>query len=439
MPGATYPPRILEPIASDAGGSYITNPMPDAPTGTNAASVQGGFPPITMQPELSGGEPPLGQDMNGFLFLISSHSFYVQCGQTYMYDATLAATIGGYATGTILGMSDDTGLWLNVVSGNTSDPDTGGAGWVPIAAYGYATVTGLTGGVVALTTQQAKYGVIVLSGTLTSNLTVNFPETDQQWLVINNTTGAFTTTCKTAASGSTGVVVPQGGFSSPIGVYSVGDGNIYPTVAPLSVPISQAATPLTLAERTNAGYLLATYFNQSSGLENPPVGAVFVQSSSGDGYLRKITPANFAAQIALSLFNGQVSNGQVPLSAVSQWAAFIFADAALTGAPTAPTAANGTNSTVIASTAFVKNVAGISAVSGGFNVGIMQVRMGITASLAGGSNRINYGTGFSTGTIAVVVCPTVNSASWAVTAYDANGFNMDTGAAEPYFYIAIGN
>lgn len=426
MPGAAYPPRLLEPIASDAGGSFITNPMPDAPTGTNAASVQGGFPPVTMQPELSGGKPPLGQDMNGFLFLVSSHSFYVQCGQTYLYDATLAAFIGGYAVGTILGMTDGTGLWLNVTAGNMTNPDTGGAGWVPIAAYGNSTVTGLTGGTVALTAAEAKYGVIVLSGTLTSNLRVNFPQTDQEWLVINNTTGAFTTTCQTAAAGSTGVVVPQGGFSSPIGVYSVGDGNLYPSVAPLSVPISQAATPLTLAERTNTGYLLAVYFNQSSNLENPTIGAVFVQNSAADGYLRKITPANFAAQIALSAFAGQVTNGQIPLSAVSQWAASIFANAALTGAPTAPTAPNGTNSTVIASTAFVKNVLPTN-----------TTKCAVVA-LNNGANRVNFATPFGTSITGVALTAYGSGASLFVTAQDVNGFNCDVGVTQNYSYIAIG-
>ena len=46
MSGAPLPQIILEPIASDAGAGFITTPIPDAPTGTNAASMQQGFPPI---------------------------------------------------------------------------------------------------------------------------------------------------------------------------------------------------------------------------------------------------------------------------------------------------------------------------------------------------------------------------------------------------------
>lgn len=353
MPGAPPPPNLLEAIASSAGGGFITNPIPETPTGTNAASIQGGFPPVTMQEEIAGGEPPLGQDINGYLFLLSSHTLWVECGQTYQYNATLAAAIGGYATGTILGMADGTGLWLNLGSGNTTNPDTGGPNWVPIAAYGSATIA-TTGGTVTLTHQQAKYGVIILTGALTQNLAVNFPPTIQEWLVINNTTGAFVTTLRTSVLSSVGVTSPQGGFGSPLGVYSVGDGNIYPTVAPLGVPIDQNPTPLTLVERTNAGYVLATFFNMSAPADNFPIGNVMYERSTGggDGFIRKISLTNFEAQVLLQGLGGQVVNGQVPFSVVSQWASALFSSPAFTGVPTAPTAAPGTSTTQIATTAY---------------------------------------------------------------------------------------
>lgn len=293
MPGASTPQTLLEPIAADAGGGFITNPIPDAPTGTNAASIQGGFPQITMTEELAGGEPPLGQDMNGFLFLLSSHIFYLQCGQGYQYNAALVAQIGGYLVGSILAMADGTGTWINTVDGNTTNPDTGGAGWAPLTSYGFTTASGLTGGVVTLTAAQAKYRVVVLAGVLTSNLIVNLPETDQFWLIVNTTTGAFTTKVQTVAALAS-VIAPQGGFGSPTGVYGVGDGNIYPSVAPLSVPIDQAPTPSTLAERTNTGAILATVFNSSEGATNPTIDNVIVDS--GDGNFQKMSLANFLSQ-----------------------------------------------------------------------------------------------------------------------------------------------
>lgn len=294
MSGATTPQVLLEPIASEASPGFITSPLPNAPTGTNAASISGGYPPIVMTSELAGGKPPLGQDENGFLFLISSHTFFTQCGQLYQFSAPLAAAITGYALGAILGMADGTGAWLNVVDGNTTNPDTGGAGWVPGYAYGNSAVTGLTGGIVTLTPAQAKYQVIVLSGVLTSNLTVNLPATNQEWLIVNATTGAFTTKVQTVAA-TASVTVPSGGFGSPTQVYGVGDGNIYPRVAPLSVPISQGPDPSTLAERDNTGALLATVFNGNAAPTNPTIANIIVDS--GDGNFQKISLANFLIQL----------------------------------------------------------------------------------------------------------------------------------------------
>jgi hypothetical protein len=366
MAGAPTPQTLLEPIASDAASGYITNPIPDAPTGTNAASVQQGFPDITMTEELAGGEPPLGQDMNGFLFLISSHTMYVQCGQPYLYNSTLATMIGGYLAGTILGMTDGTGLWLNTVNGNGTNPDTGGAGWVPLGTYGFTELSGLTGGTVALTAAQAKYFVIEVQGALTSNLTLILPETIQSWLIANVTTGAFTVKVQTIAALAS-VLVPQGGFASPTGVYGVGDGNIYPSVAPLSVPIDQAPTPSTLAERTNTGSVLATVFNSNTAATNPTILNVIVDA--GNGNFQKISLANFNAQ-------------------------------------TQPTA--------------------------------QILKSGQTAALAGGSNRVNFPTPFPNSCVAVVVTPNTNSATVAITARDAAGFNINTGAAVSFNYIATG-
>lgn len=348
MSGAAYPPELLAIIASAAGGSFITNPMPLAPTGTRAASIEGGYPPVTMIPELSGGQPPLGQDVNGFNYLLSAHTFFLQAGQPYQYNADVEAAISGYAQGASLGMSDNTGIWFNTTAGNSSDPDTGGAGWVPQFAYGIANVSGLTGGTVTLTAAQSKYGVIQLSGTLTSNLIVNLPPNLQDWLIINNTTGAFNTTVQTSGAGSSGVSIPQGGPSSPIGVYSIGDGNIYPSTAPLSVPISQAATPLTLVERTSAAYVLAAYFNQSSGLETPTIGSVFVQNSAADGFLRKISSTNFISQLALITSTSLAST----LTAYAR-----LNGAAFTAAVTGVTAPTNDNTTKFATTAWVQGFA----------------------------------------------------------------------------------
>jgi hypothetical protein len=58
---------------------------------------------------------------------------------------------------------------------------------------------------------------------------------------------------------------------------------------------AEAASGSTLAARNSSGYLFATYFNQSSGLENYTISSVFFETGS-DGYLRKMSLANFRAQ-----------------------------------------------------------------------------------------------------------------------------------------------
>lgn len=347
MPAPT-PPNLLEAIASGASSGFITNPMPNSPTGTNAASIAGGFPPVTMTNEQAGGEPPLGQDVNGFLFLISSHTLYVQCGQLYLYDAAVAAAIGGYAVGTILGMADGSGIWMNIDPGNGSNPDVGGSGWVSIASYGVASVP-VTTGTVTLTPDQYRRNLIQFTGALTGNVTAILPNVVGEWLIINSTTGAFTLT---VTAGGAGVTIPQGGFSTPTGVYSVANTNVYPLVAPLSVAIDQNATPLTLVERTNTGDVLAGYFVGNTALENPTIGAVVVQNAAADGKFRKIGLTNFEAQLLLQAMSGQITNGQLPFAPVAQWAPSLFASAALTGVPTAPTAPAGTSTDQIATTAF---------------------------------------------------------------------------------------
>lgn len=356
---APSPVQFALAFAANADAEYrdvvpVTNP--DA----ERASLGLGFPPLTFQPVVAGGKPPWGKDMNGILYMISSHTVYQQSGQPYKYNAAFAAAISGYAVGTILGMADGSGLWINRTANNQTDPDNSGAGWVPLYCYGALDLP-VTGGLVTLTRAQARKRMIVLRGTLASNLQLTVPvlpgvagDKFQEWLVVNQTTGAFTVVVKTPDG--TGIQIPPGGSSAPTGVYTDGI-NVYPTVAPVNLPIDQAPTPGTIVQRTNNGYVTATYFNQTSGLENLAAAAIYFDI--GDGYHRKIAPINLAAQMALSWFSGQVTAGQVPFSAVQQYAAALFSSPAFTGVPTAPTAAPGTNSAQIATTAFVTGAASI--------------------------------------------------------------------------------
>jgi hypothetical protein len=78
------------------------------------------------------------------------------------------------------------------------------AGWLPDFTTGAAAIT-MTGANVTLTELQYGKPVIVITGLLTANLNLIFPNIVGEWVVINGTTGSFSITCKTAAG--TGVVV----------------------------------------------------------------------------------------------------------------------------------------------------------------------------------------------------------------------------------------
>lgn len=286
----TTPPLIPQPFAES--GDRVA--IPDTTVSAGRASYDLGFPPITMQPKIAGGIPPDGRDMNGILYALSAHALFLQGGQVFKYDASVSTAIGGYGVGALLESTDGQTLWLNVTSGNTTDPDASGAGWIPITSYGYSYINGLIGGTRTLTRVEARNGTLVLSGALVANQTIILPVDLRSWRIVNLTTGSFTTTIN--VSGGTGVTAPQGGYSASIGVFGNGT-DIFLEVPPVALPIAVTPTADTLAKRDNVGDLFARYFNSSASAEALTVGTVLT-TNGVDGYLRKITFANFLQQVS---------------------------------------------------------------------------------------------------------------------------------------------
>lgn len=95
---------------------------------------------------------------------------------------------------------DYVGDWEIPVNGNMDIIDK---------ALGGATSLSLTNADVTLTDSQAQALRIILTGALSANITIYFPQVGGEWLVYNNTTGEYTVTFKTTAVGSLGVVTPQ--------------------------------------------------------------------------------------------------------------------------------------------------------------------------------------------------------------------------------------
>lgn len=84
----------------------------------------------------------------------------------------------------------------------------GAAGLVHDSTNGIAAVT-MTSADRTLTALQYGKPIIVLSGALTADLNLIFPAIAGEWTVVNNCTGSYTVTCKTAAG--TGVALTSGG------------------------------------------------------------------------------------------------------------------------------------------------------------------------------------------------------------------------------------
>ena len=234
--GAPTPDVIVEPFGSGAGGGFITLPIPvpsQLPANPGFASFTDGFPSDTMG---AGSLPPRGQDFNGILYMLSAYCQALTGGQFWSFNSTWEAANSGYAAGAILSMAANDGLWINESAGNANNPDTTAAAssnWAPLAAYGWANITGLTNANVTLTAPQAALPIISLNGALTGNIQIIFPPWLKQWLIQNNTTGQFSVTCKTASG--TGVAVPQGGVASPTLIY--GDGTNIQPVSAVGQPI----------------------------------------------------------------------------------------------------------------------------------------------------------------------------------------------------------
>lgn len=230
MLASSIPSKIQLPFANS--GTKTTIPVSSQIGITpGAASYTDGFPPLTMTPVASGGVPPYGADFNGVLNAITAVQQWQSAGGVFKYDSAFATAIGGYPAGSVLESTDGVTQWISLIDNNSANPD--GAtptGWAALASYGITSIA-LTNANVTLTSLQYAKRKIILTGTLTGNVQIIFPTLLSDWLVINNTTGAFTVTCKTSAG--TGLAVATGGMQQ-----FYGDGT---NLVPVSYGISQTA------------------------------------------------------------------------------------------------------------------------------------------------------------------------------------------------------
>jgi hypothetical protein len=279
--------------ASASGVSVPTLPIPipsQTGVGVNIASFHDGFPPATMTPIGSGGQDMRGPDMQGILYMLSLAVAALQAGQLQAFNSTREGAISGYAPGAILLSADTLGLWLNQAgTANVYNPDTSPntSGWCPILSPGQnELISGLTNANVTLTAPQWKNILFTFTGTLTGNVSIIFPPiAGMSWIVMNNTTGAFSLTCKTASG--TGIVVPQGGGNNtPYLICSDGVNILSPSASAVSGGIGQVLANYSATNNSLSSTALTV--NTITGLT--PSATYFMEwdgtiSSSGGNYL----------------------------------------------------------------------------------------------------------------------------------------------------------
>ncbi|MDQ7977154.1 phage tail protein [Paraburkholderia sp. SARCC-3016] len=165
---------------------------------------------VTIDPSASAALLIIGQHVAS----ADPHPQYVEkVNGIAFYDPNITFVNGAQVIG------DDLLVYQSIQANNIGHPPSSSpTWWVPLYNYGDSAVGGLAAANVTLTSTQAARAHITLSGNLTANVNVIFPNWVKEWTVVNETTGAFTLTAKTAAG--TGVAIPQNG--APTEIY--GDG-----------------------------------------------------------------------------------------------------------------------------------------------------------------------------------------------------------------------
>lgn len=133
------------------------------PAGDNTASYDVGFPAVTMILKAAGGLPPKGEDMNQILFELSSLARWFSAGGVNTFDSDFCAGIGGYPMGATLLGNDGTTRYMNTIESNTSDPNSGGAGWFNLSSGYLKTANNLSeiskNGASAISSAQSNLGL----------------------------------------------------------------------------------------------------------------------------------------------------------------------------------------------------------------------------------------------------------------------------------------
>lgn len=211
------------------------------------ATLNDGFPLITMTPQEAGGIAPNGQDMNGALYAISSDMVHRQKGLRIQFDPAYAAKIGGYDQGCILASNDYTRDYISLIPNNLTDPNgSGTAGrWAIYSGAGsIASATASIAGIVKIVDSLSSTAT---DAALTANQGKVLSDRTQQATTTNVGISRFANASEVADRSNSNVAINPRGVAnmfesllSPNGWLKFPDGTIVQWVTGTSTTVGDA-------------------------------------------------------------------------------------------------------------------------------------------------------------------------------------------------------
>jgi len=248
-------------------------------------------------------DDPTREDFNGALFTATQLIAYLHQWGVAEWDSAQEFNAGSIAN--VAGV-----LYVSQVDANIGNDPTAddGTNWIPLSAENETAITGLAATDVTLTMEDAAAGIISLDGTLTANVNVVLPAIFKQWIIVNNTTGAYTVTVKTAAgagvplnSGTNQVYCDGTDIQSAGGLSQVAADARYAPAAGDSGQAFQVSDATAAADAVALGQFISNFASAGSGGYLKLPGGIILQwgnSTAGSGTF-PITFPNGALQLIL--------------------------------------------------------------------------------------------------------------------------------------------